>query len=667
MSEFIQFKNAVSLQLSIMETTGLFTVNLDKDELWDTYLKSFPEGTNPIYRERTEHDCQCCKQFIRKVGNVITIIDGIVVSIWDVVSEHEHYQVVADAMSKFVKSHAIENKFLHYERNVGTDKNFEDMGDHVHEWNHFYHMLGRKYVVDEKHIDSKLGSERTAVQTFKRALDTITGSSVEMVLELIEQNSLYRGNEYKNTVEEFGRHRIKYKYLSEKKKNLYVWLKDVHPSVSGIRNSAIGTLLVDLSEGKDLNYAVESFEKKVAPENYKRSSAPITQSMIKKAKEKVDELGISDALPRRYAHIDDLTINNVIFADRDSKRSMNVFDQLETEVSIDPKKYDKVEDVSIDTFVNDILPKADSIELMVENKHVNNLVSLIAPVNDDAPNILKWDNNFSWSYNGEVTDSIKEKVKAAGGMIDADLRCSLSWYNRDDLDIHAIEPNGNKIYYGRKDSRYTGGKLDVDMNVHGETRTPVENIVWKDKRKMLEGRYQIIVHNYTSREQIDVGFEVEIEYQGSITNYVYGKKVPAHRKVTVAEFDFSYDNGIKFVKTIESTQTAKNVWNIKTQQFHPVSTVMLSPNHWDGQQIGNKHWFFMIHGCKNDEQSRGLYNEFLRGDLTEHRKVFEMLGSKLKTEVSDNQLSGLGFSSTKRDSVLCKVTGSFSRTVKINF
>jgi hypothetical protein len=49
------------------------------------------------------------------------------------------------------------------------------------------------------------------------------------------------------------------------------------------------------------------------------------------------------------------------------------------------------------------------------------------------------------------------------------------------------------------------------------------------------------------------------------------------------------------------------------------------------------------------------------------RKFFEALGSKMKVENSKNQLSGIGFSSTKRNSVICKVTGSFTRTLKIKF
>ena len=44
-----------------------------------------------------------------------------------------------------------------------------------------------------------------------------------------------------------------------------------------------------------------------------------------------------------------------------------------------------------------------------------------------------------------------------------------------------------------------------------------------------------------------------------------------------------------------------------------------------------------------------------------------MVGAKMKTAESEQQLSGLGFSSTQRAAVLCRVTGSFSRVVKIVF
>ena len=54
-NNFMKFKKVIQDHFDEMtkDEEFLFQVNLDKGELWNTYLNSFPEGTNPIYRERT--------------------------------------------------------------------------------------------------------------------------------------------------------------------------------------------------------------------------------------------------------------------------------------------------------------------------------------------------------------------------------------------------------------------------------------------------------------------------------------------------------------------------------------------------------------------------------------------------------------------------------------
>jgi hypothetical protein len=42
-----------------------------------------------------------------------------------------------------------------------------------------------------------------------------------------------------------------------------------------------------------------------------------------------------------------------------------------------------------------------------------------------------------------------------------------------------------------------------------------------------------------------------------------------------------------------------------------------------------------------------------------------VLGSKLKVEPADKQLSGVGFSSTQRNSVVCRVKGKTERLIKV--
>lgn len=672
--DFKVFKGAIASQFERMSKYPLFRVGVEKDTLWDTYLRSFPAGANNIYKTRTEYDCSCCKQFIRAVGDVVAIIDGAVVSIWDAQINEGAYQTVADALAELVHDKAIADSFLHFEKTAGTDSTrvMEALGAQVQTWQHFYINLPAKYVKKNADIASALGVIRSQHDVFARGLATITDDAIETVLDLIAQNTLYRGEEHKPVVVAFKALKKKYDKVRADDRDIFTWsqMDSVSGAVASIRNTVIGTLLVDLSEGVELERAVASFESKVAPTNYKRPTALVTKAMIEKAKGAITELGLTSALERRYATIEDITVNNILYANRNAKRSMNadVFDDLASKAPVKAKSLDKLEDVPIEKFIIDILPRINSMEVMFENKHTGNLASLIAPVDATAKRLFKWDNHFSWSYNGELADSIKERVKKAGGNVTGDLCCRLAWHNFDDLDFHLIEPNGHEIFFRNKRSPH-GGALDVDMNAgSGTTREPVENIFYGTRTKMQEGAYHLFVHQWAKRETANVGFEAEMDWLGSVYRFAYEKPLRQEDRITVAKFSYSKKDGIKIIESLPSTQAARQVWNVSTQTFQPVNVLMLSPNHWDGQTgIGNKHWFFMLEGCRNEGQARGFFNEFLTDELTAHRKVIEMVGAKMRTEESDRQLSGLGFSSTQRNNVLCKVKGSFSRVINLTF
>ena len=674
-SNFHLFKDAVNRQFNVMKNHDMFRTTVEKDDLWNTYLESFPDGTNPIFRQRREYDCSCCRQFIRAVGDVVAIIDDKMVSIWDCPINDPAYKTVANAMSNLVKSKPIENKFLHTEKYAGTDCTYEHYQNRVLTWNHFFvsipyaSNIGRNFYCSGKNIGPILSESKALHDVLFRSLSELTMYSIDTVLELISQNSLYRGQEHQFAVSNFKKMKKRYDALL-RGHDEFVWsnIGSYPPSVVKIRNTSIGTLLADLSSGIDLEEAVRKFEAMVAPQNYKRPTALVTQGMVDAAKKEVELLGLTSALERRYAALTDISVNNVIFVNNFSRRLMreDIFSSIATKSST-PKKSSKAEGMTIEEFIENVVPNIDSIEIMMENSNVNNLVSLIAPVDNNAKPLFKWNNNFSWSYNGEVTDSIKERVKKAGGNVTGDLCCRLSWHNFDDLDFHMKEPGDYEIYYPNKGHiSPNGGILDVDMNAgSGITREPVENIFYKDRRKMREGVYNLSVHQFFKRESGNTGFEVEIDYMGNVISFTYDRAIPQGGKILIAEFEHTHSNGLKMIESLTPSFATKTIWGIKTGEFHQVNVFMLSPNRWDNQLGGNKHYFFMLDGCVNDGQARGFYNEFLRSELDKHRKTLEIVGSKTKVQASVNQLSGLGFSDTKPAEILVRVSGKITRTLKV--
>lgn len=668
--DFTVLQQALLAHFDTMTDGELFYVELpERNTLVDVYLGSFPEGTDPIYRERTVHDCNCCRSFLRQFGNIVKIKeDGTIVSLWDFKVEDPNYQVVVDALSKEIHKHPITNVFRADKVRCGTELNHEltDEGKTI-QHDHFFLDMPERYVMSEDRYSSYKGERLADHQVLSRSLVEINKDAVDIVLDIIDQGSLYRGEEHKHTVQMLKR------MLQElEDKNLDVvsfsWLKSAEIGSAGrIRNTVIGTLLVDISEGKDLEHAVKSYEDKVAPHNYKRSKALVTQKMIDKAQATINELGINASFARRFAKASDLNINNVLFADSKVQSVMEggVFDAVKPSKREAKKiNLDKVEEVTINDFLSKILPKADAIEVMVTNKHKNNFVSVIAPEDISAPKLFKWGNPFSWSYNGEVTDSMKEHVKAAGGSVTGDLRFSIKWNDEDscssDLDAHCHTPL-HHIYFARSEDG-KGGELDVDITQ--PRGVAVENITFESRSRMVEGDYKFSVNNFSKRSGRS-SFTAQIEFDGVIHDYTYDKDLSG----TVDVATVSLRNGQFSIKqeNLKSSQTSQEVWGVNTLEWTPVEMIMNSPNHWDGEETGNKHYFFILRNCINPDDARGFYNEFLRPELNEHRKSFEVLSSKLKAKTCNEQLSGVGFSSTQRNELLVKVSGSFNRVIKVKF
>ena len=194
--EFKRFKKQLQDHFEEMtkDAPKLFEVAVDKDELWNLYLDSFPEGTNKIYRERREYDCSCCRHFIKSIVNAVIIKNNQVHTIWEFQTGSSTFQPVVEALDRYIKAHAVSDVYVSKLKAIGTDHNREEVDGKINVYEHFFLILPDKFVDRSYRSEGDIkGSFRDVRNVFKRSLDEISQEAIETVLELIMQNSLYKG------------------------------------------------------------------------------------------------------------------------------------------------------------------------------------------------------------------------------------------------------------------------------------------------------------------------------------------------------------------------------------------------------------------------------------------------------------------------------------------
>lgn len=268
MSDFKKFRALLQDHFNEMVKgeNPLFITDADEDELYNLYLDSFPAGTNELFRKRREYDCSCCRRFVKNIGKLVAFDDGKMITVWDFDAKSVKYQPVVDALDAYVKSRTIVNPYF-VSRNMigsgdmfGTEMNYEYDENHkdVHTWDHFAVKIPQRFIVRPDDVATKMAQWRDSANVYKRSLEELTMDAVDTVLELIAQNSLYRGKEFENVVKVFKTNKIEYDNTPTENKAAYVWLAPAWSDIGQlrIRNTAIGTLLAE-SEAR-----VDAAEKK---------------------------------------------------------------------------------------------------------------------------------------------------------------------------------------------------------------------------------------------------------------------------------------------------------------------------------------------------------------------------------------------------------------------
>lgn len=718
MSQFKKFADQVKNQFdNIQQNVILFESEVSGQELWNTYIKSFKPGDDPVFRDpnSSSHNCNLDNNFIRRYGNVVSIdADYNIVTMWDLdLDESDPYYSSVKEMSKLLKKSKIKDVFIEtfdelnslpYERTsknqqvyrlgiesnhkIYTKEEVDKFGvvesGKVYQFHHFYADLDKSFVDFSKKSKASILSEyRSSKEVFERGMVEIPIDTLDLVKDLINQGSLLDGIAHVKKIEALIPLKQEYNspdMWSQVRRDNWFWIKSYKFPYAKFRNELIGTLCVDLSQGVELNEACRTWNKRVDPANYMKAKAPITQRQIQEAQKFVEENGYSESFNRRFATLTDINVDEILHSNvGDGKiKTASIFDSVKPATSTRHKKsqFDGIEEVTIEKFMKDILPSCNSIEAFLENRMERNLVALTTANNPDSKKIFKWNNNFSWTFKGNLAgkSQIKDAVKDRGGNVDADVAIRLHFPDTtDDYDLYVVEPNGHNIYYSnRRRLQASSGCLDLDAqgcDGHFPPDKRVENITYTDRSKMPYGNYEIIVDNYPKKPLV-APFFIEIEIDSQITKMKLRSKGTVKPKVASIKWDgknFDLHVNKDNMEILDSEIISKNIWNVETNNFHKVNLVCLSPNHWGDNNTGNKHYLFMLDGCKSDENIRSFHNENLNSDLLAHRKVTEVLGNTTLLSPANEQLCGLGFNATVRDEIILKLSGTHKRTIKVKF
>lgn len=137
-------------------------------------------------------------------------------------------------------------------------------------------------------------------------------------------------------------------------------------------------------------------------------------------------------------------------------------------------------------------------------------------VNGDIGPMIQLDKAILKVKNNELNDCTQAVPPTPSH---GDVEITMHWNNRNDLDLICVDPNNETIYFNHRNAR-SGGKLEIDMNVSGESDQPIEHIYWPTGGAP-NGTYIVGVHYHKNhvREANETPFTINVKYGGRTETY----------------------------------------------------------------------------------------------------------------------------------------------------
>ncbi len=700
---------------ALKEGAILVTTKFDSEKLWELYLSNLAEEDNPIFRDpsSSSHNCRICKDFLRRYGNLVLVYPGYRArSIFNFSEASQTiYEKSFIAMSTYIERCKLDTIFVEtlnnllefkYEKTRRTGKSSYTLGissnkkrytreeaekysnsrirpNQVVEFNHFSLVVPKEYIDTTSMTQNSIISQyRDNKTNIRKGFEQISIETLELVSSLFNEGFLKFPEQYPQMIQSQLEQRSYWDNLNSRQEEIYLTLSC--RDNSRFRSSLVGVLCREIEEGKKVTDCINSWNKRVDPANFKVTKSFVTKKQFQEADKVLSGQGYHNSFDFEGVHLGDIDPELILHQNQDVEGipEMKIFQEVGSGGSGRFKRADinKLSSISMEKFLKEVLPTASKVEILFENRHTNNLVSLFKPRQESKP-ILNTPISWTYKRGHSGVSQIAETVKSLGGDIEGFIRFSIAWSGKDstdnsDLDAHCNITNNSRkiaetINFRKKFSSTHEGKLDVDIQTPKQDERvndqAVENIVFKDKNKLKNTEFVFKVHQYSERNS--KGFKAEFQIANEIFSYTYKHPLPRKKFVPVVQVVFDEKGDYVIKHKLAHSENVTEHWNIETGSFHQVELICPSPNYWSGKEKGNKNYMFFIKDCFPNEKLKPFHNDMLIPSLYKFRKQIQFLSEYKKVQLSKNHLAGLGFPSSIQDEIVVKVYGKFKRMLKV--
>lgn len=360
----------------------------DVPNLYDIFLQGLSAELRPHYA------CRCCRRFVERYGNVVTVQNGKLQSaLWQGTMPAAFVASVA-AMRQAVETATISGVVVSGADTFGTPFSLAaEYGTAT--WTHMAveWPVARRFNSPLKTADAHAAALKEERKMLERGLSEFTVDQLNTALTLFTSGTLTRPEKGQPLVQWVLEQHAALSKLKGTAREHALWQIAVTAPAGfcHIRSCVVGTLLEDLVAGYDVKTIAKRWADKLDPTQYMRAQVAPAAGQLKRAESVIDKMAAAGSLARRYAQDNDVT--EALWTPPETPIASRgvVFGHITAKKKPQSAALDLPEvRMTWDKFQRTVLEGALSIEYQVPHTSVQ-FGALVTAVNAEAPPILQWD------------------------------------------------------------------------------------------------------------------------------------------------------------------------------------------------------------------------------------------------------------------------------------